>query len=113
MSASLTDIIEFGENQSRGPLYNKSVTSLGAASYTLVLSVNPSRKFLAIQPHQHPVNVHFLTPGANANTITDSNSIQIDDKASSNPFVFDTFVPTNAVYLKSTSGSIDVTIFES
>jgi hypothetical protein len=113
MSATLTDIVTFGENKSRGPLYNKSVTGLGAASYTLVLPVNPGRKFLVIQPHQHPVNVHFLAPGANANTIADSNSIQIDDKASSNPFVFDTFVPTNEVYMKSTSSSIDVTIFES
>ena len=113
MAANLTDIVTYGENKSRGPLYNKSFASLGASDYVLVLPVNPSRKFLLIQPHQHPVNMHFLTPGANPNTITDTNSMHVDDKASADAFVFNTFVPTNAVYMKSTSGTIDVTIFES
>jgi hypothetical protein len=113
MATNSTDILTYGDNATRGPLYNKSVADLGATAYVLVLPINPNRKFLLIHPHQHPVNVHFLAPGANPNTIIDENSMHVDDKLSSEAFVFDTFVPTNAVYMKSTNGDIDVTIYES
>jgi hypothetical protein len=110
--SSILDILDYGDNKSRGPFYNKSVTGLGTA-YTFILPTNPNRKFLLIQPHQHPVWVHFLTPGADPSSIADANSIYLEDYADAAPFFFCQYVPTNAVYLKSSSSTINVTIFES
>jgi hypothetical protein len=112
MSATLVDAITFGDNAARGPLYNKTI-SLTAGTYTLVLPVNPARKFLLIKPRSNHVHIHFLTPGALAATITDANSFTINSNNSDQPLIFATFVPTNAVYAKMNTGNTELIVFES
>jgi len=116
MSANLTDIIEFGENKSRGPLYNKSTTVV-STSYVKVLPTNSTRKFLLIKPTSGHLHIHFLSPGiadaAAAYIVGDGNSFTINSGASDAPLRFDTFVPTNSVWMKASTGTPNVTIFES
>jgi hypothetical protein len=116
MAANLTDIIEFGENKSRGPLYNKSTTVVSSA-YVKVLSANPARKFLLIKPASGHLHIHFLSPGITEAgapfIVTDGNSFTVNSGNSDAPLRFDTFVPTNAVWMKASTGTPNVTIFES
>ena len=116
MAANLTDIIEFGENKSRGPLYNKSTTVISTA-YAKVLPANPTRKFLLIKPTSGHLHIHFLSPGITdvgaAFIVADGNSFTINSGNSDAPLRFDTFVPTNSVWMKASTGTANVTIFES
>lgn len=114
MSASLRDIVQFGDTPDKGPIYNRSQSVLSVA-YIKILNVTPGRKFLFIKPTQHPVRVHFLSPDVSeagaSFVITDGNSI-IVHAGNADPFLmFDKFVPSNAVYMKSNS-TTDVVIYE-
>lgn len=111
-AATISDVINYGDNAARGPVYNKSIAALASGTYTLVLPANPSRKFLLIKPGNNHIHVHFLTPGAAANTIADTNSFTVASGNSDAPLRFETFVPTNAVYIKANTGATDITIFE-
>lgn len=116
MAANLTDIIEFGGNKSRGPLYNKS-TAVVSVAYVKVLPANPSRKFLLIKPESGHLHIHFLSPGISdagaAFIVADGNSFTVNSGNSDAPLRFDTFVPTNSVWMKASTGTPNVTIFES
>ena len=108
---TLVDAITFGDNAARGPLYNKSL-SLTLGTYTLILPVNPARKFLLIKPRNNHVHLHFLTPGASPASISDANSFTINSGNGDHPLIFDTFVPTNALYAKINTGNTELIVFE-
>jgi hypothetical protein len=115
MAANLTDIVTFGENKSRGPLYNRSLTVIHTG-YTKILNVNPARKFLLIKPLANHIHVHFLQPGltdtAASFYITDSNSFTLNSGHSVEALTFSVFVPTNSLWIKANTTSTEVVIYE-
>jgi hypothetical protein len=116
MAATVSDAINFGDNATRGPLYNKSLASLTTGSHVKVLNVNPARKFLLIKPASQHIHVYFQNPGeTDAGTpflATDGNSITVGSGNSDEPLRFDSFVPTNSVWMKSNTAATAVTIYE-
>lgn len=112
MAATTIDAITFGDNAARGPVYNKSAGSVSTGSYVQVLPVNPARKFLLIKPLSNHIHVHFLSPNGISQGIQDLNSFTIAGGTNEPPVVFDTFVPTNSVWMKANTAAVDVAIFE-
>lgn len=113
MATNSIDILTYGDNATRGPLYDKSVVNLAHGTFTSILPVNPNRKFLLIKPLSNHIHVHFLSPGALPASISDANSITVASGNADEPLMFDRFVPTNEVYIKTNTGSTNIAIFES
>jgi hypothetical protein len=115
MAANLTDIVTFGENKSRGPLYNRSLT-VSNLGYSKILNVNPARKFLLIKPLANHIHIHFLQPGISDTGasfyITDSNSFTINSGHTVEALIFSVFVPTNSLWMKANTSSTEVIIYE-
>lgn len=113
---TLIDTITYGDNAARGPLYNRSLASLATGSHVKVLTINPARKFLLIKPATHHIHVYFQPPGesdtATPFVANDGNSITVAPGNADQPLKFDTFVPTNSVWMKSNTANSAVAIYE-